>query len=302
MSRRRPATAAALAAAPAAATIPSTTPLPSDQISAPAENLADRVAAAEAGERRAVDAAGRLAYPVVETAPLPVPERAPRDPSDVVTGGPPLVHVDSTIPLPSDQLTPMVATDRSTDTSATTDAAIAAELGADVLGERRSADWEQLRADELPANTARDRDRVHWLDAGDRAGEALFGDFERRMQDRLSLRDEPPSPEALLRGLELLDRDLQAAGFGVVVLSAETVALFRNFLGLAPLDGQPAALAAADRPAEERRFFAVQFDVQHDGRTVQPGGRVHVTRAEFDRLRAGTAIATATDWLDGERD
>ncbi len=50
--------------------------------------------------------------------------------------------------------------------------------------------------------------------------------------------------------------------------------------------------------AEARRTFATVSTVIHDGRTVRRGGPIHVTRKEFDQLRAASAIEGR--WEDGE--
>jgi hypothetical protein len=234
------------AATDATGTAPAVTaavPLPSDQISA------TRVPAAEF----APGAGAVAAEP--PSPPLPSPTLPE---GDVVSRAAhaALVHVDGSVPLPSDQLTPLVRAEAITDGAAAIRRALEDAIDDGVLG---SLDHAALA-----------------IDAG-------FG----RLHGKPDVFD-------------LLRRDLSAAGFGVVILAADTVERLRDELELPPIaPGQPRAAAERDLD-EPRRTFPVTFDVEHDGVAVPPGDRVAVTHAEFVRLRSGTAIAAGTEWLDGE--
>ncbi|WP_242095494.1 hypothetical protein [Sphingomonas sp. CROZ-RG-20F-R02-07] len=260
------ASATAAAATPA---VPDTTPLPSDQISAPAAP--------------AVEAAPIAAPVVTETVPLPVPEAAPRDVEEPAVYKPPLVEVDSTIPLPSDQMTPLVSPLGTTDVSATTRAAIAAEEGLSAAEEaetRRDPDFERVSVGA--------EDRRSFFDERDPvlAVNGRGGRFTRGQGDR---------------AIDLLRDQLESAGYGVVILSAETVDALRDVLGMHPLTMEPPTEEPGEVPEpEERRRFMVSADVHHDRKHVKPGGFVTVTLAEFNRYRAGTSIAPSTNWFDGK--
>lgn len=275
---RGPAAAAVLDPATATSSIPSTEPLPSDQSFPGAVPIAP-VAAAEP-----------VVEPAIETV-LPKPERAPADlDTSTAPAAAPLVHVDSTIPLPSDQLTPLVATDGSTDTSATTDAAIAAEL-APVIEPMLSAVERDLRDTGVLSDATRSL-----LRGGPRERGFLGDGVDDLGTDASTRRDwmDPASPIGLLR------RDLDAAGFGVVTLGADTVDALRSALDLKPGGDRVAAARARRADGQPRRRFVVIGEVNHDGLSVPIGGPVVVTAAEFERLRAGGSIAADATWADGE--
>lgn len=214
---------------------PDTTPLPSDQISAAAVPVVPAVALDEAAP--------------AETAPLPAPSPAPVDPAPAADDRPALVHVPGTVPLPSDQLTPVAR--------ATVEPA-----------ERRKA---SLASDGYGAGRS--------VDA---AGDSPQG----------------AEPSASLDVFDLLRRDLAAAGLDAVVLAPDTADLLRRELDMPGVGAGTDARTFADD--EPRRSFAVLFNVEHDGLSVPPGGRVRVTRTDFERLRQNTAISAATEWWDGE--
>ncbi len=259
--------AAAIAAGDPAATVPSvpdTTPLPSDQIAAAPEPVVplsaiDPAIVGTAAAEPVIPAVAAEAPKVTETAPLPSPTVVPAEPVASVESKTAFEHVDGTVPLPSDQITPVarVVVDRDgTD-----------RFFRDVY-QGKAGSGEQLAG------------------AVDRAGQLLAVIGAARDRDVF----------------DMLRRDLEAAGFGVVILAADTVDLLRSELDMPALSDR-STVANLDRTGvndEDRRWFRVEFDVEHNRQAIPPGGRIFLPRADFERLRKATAVAASTEWWDGE--
>lgn len=184
--------------APTTPAVSSTEPLPSDQATAPKVSVpqadATAIDAALTGERPSI---------VPETPPA---EKlvAPVDPIDTLRGGVVREHVSSEVPLPADQITPVLPTER-------------------------------------PASL--------------RAALAAMSD-----DDRAALRE--------------------------VLLGA-------NAAQVEPFTGAP----VGDEAFAGVRLFVVAYDVDHDGRSYEPGDPIELTFVEHQRFVRASAVTT--DWLRG---
>ena len=234
--------------------VPSTEPLPSDQLSAPREPVTGVVGDAPI-----------VPEPAAETAPLPAPTPAASD--EVVDHrATRLAHVDGTVPLPSDQITPLVHVEQANEPNAGRDKHVSLQLSADISEDVRKL---RHRVDLLHAASA----------SPARKASFLIG--------------------ITMNAAQALRRELEDAGYGVVILSASTVELLRDDFGLSPISGgelEKPELQSVDDV--ERRRFRVMQDVSIDGRDVAPGDYVRVTRDQFDRLHQSGTIRTAF-WSQG---